>query len=266
MSRTCNWSQKVEKSLARENTDWSKTQFSCSAHVCLCSVLRVWSHWTTLRNYCKDTQKPNCQTNLSYFKRQFCCPSKEVLGFKKHKWLGFPSIWSELTATTSWKESECCPTWLSARRINSDGHLCQIYPEVVQWCKRYLWPKKGRITGKFCAHNAKICQISFRIFVKSNHLLVWSKHFYNIQRDFASFVSRSPWIAIVQIVTKSHVPKNIAARILCKVWNKSTKVWTNQFPEMVGLKKLDKDGFALIWVAGQTSRITKKKCPMLTLD
>jgi len=227
-----------ETSLARENTDWSKTQFSCSARVCLCSVLRVWSHWKTLRNYCKDTQKPNCQTNLSYFKRQFCCPSKEVLGFKKHKWLGFPSIWSELTATTSWKESECCPTWLSARHINSDGHLCQIYPEVVQWCKRYLWPKKGRITGKFCAHNAKICQISFRIVVKSNDLLISSMHFYDIQRDFASFVSRSPWIAIVQIVTKSHVPKILLQGFFVKSGTNQLKFEQINFQEWLDSKNL----------------------------
>jgi len=47
--------------------------------------------------------------------------------------------------------------------------------------------------------------------------------------------------------------RNIAARILCKVWDKSTKVWTNQCPE---IHKTWSDGFALI-LAAQTSRITK---------
>ena len=128
----------------------------------------------------------------------------------------------------------------------------------MQWCKRYLWPKKGRITGKFCAHNAKICQISFRIFVKSNHLLVWSKHFYNIQRDFASFVSRSPWIAIVQIVTKSHVPKTLLQGFFVKSGTNQLKFEQINFQKWLD-KKTWLDGFALIWVAGQTSRITKKK-------
>ena len=45
-------------------------------------------------------------------------------------------------------------------------------------------------------------------FVRSGNLLLWSKHFYNIQRGFMNYVSRSHWIAIVQIVTISHVPKH----------------------------------------------------------
>jgi len=97
--------------------------------------------------------------------------------------------------------------------------------------KAALWENSASIMPKFVKSLSEFLW-------KSSNLFVWSKNFYDIQRDFVSFVSRSPWIAIVQIVTKSHVPKNIAARILCKVWKKSTKVWTNQFPEMVGFKEL----------------------------
>jgi len=56
----------------------------------------------------------------------------------------------------------------------------------MQWCKRYLWPE-SRIKGRFCEHNTRICQISFRILESLNNLFVWSEHFYNDWERFCEF-------------------------------------------------------------------------------
>ena len=161
--------------------------------------------WTTLRNYCSTLVLPkypilndvffyvSFAQRLAYgkiLKTFFCIAnlrrdnSEKKLNVVQHGDLLF------LTETYT-------RIWGLMPNIQRAGALVENWP-------------KNRIKGRFCEHNTRICQIFSRIFAKCDQ-----STFIMIQRDFVVFVSRSPWIAIVQIVTKSHVPKNIAARILC---------------------------------------------------